>query len=187
MRGDLFKSLFALAVASLLAACVPGPNAATSVEVQAGMNLGVPRGYCLDQAASTISEEGSTLLLGRCRDDSKAIPAILRVSFGPPGSASVLAADPADLAAFFTSAAGRATLSPTGNPRDVRVIKALSQDGDFLLHIASAREGQYWRAISGLKGRLVTISAIGTAQVPLAAEQGRELVQMMLAAQRAAN
>lgn len=189
MSRHLFPPVFVLALASLLAACVPQHfgSGDGAVSVGPGMNLGIPRGYCLDRAASTVAEAGSTFLLGRCRDDSKAIPAILRVSFGPPGSASVLAADPAALAAFFTSEAGRATLAPSGNASHVRVIKALSENEDFLLNIDSKEEGRYWRAISGLKGRLITISAIGTLEVPLPADQGRALVHQMLDAQRAAN
>lgn len=188
-RLSLFPVLLTVAC---LAACTPtlpaipgfGPSV---VDLLPGVSLGIPRGYCLDRQASTIAEEGSTLLLGRCHDSVGAVPAILRVSLGGPGSAGVLAAPPADLAAFFTSAAGRASLAPSGKPGDVRIIKALSQGGDFLLNIASTREGSYWRAISGHSGRLVTVSAIGTAQSPLTPDDSRKLVEATLAAQATTN
>lgn len=184
-----FRALVALLV---LAACTPtlpalpgipgfGPN---EVEVIPGVTLGLPPGYCLDRAASRIADEGSALLLGRCNDNVGAVPAVLRVSLGAPGSASVLAADPADLAAFFTSEAGRTSLSPSGNPGDVHILTALRQGSDFLLQIDSRTEGRYWRAITDHAGRLVTISAIGTRNVPLTPEDSRNLVDQTLAAQQ---
>jgi hypothetical protein len=165
---------------------IPGFGPAV-IDVMPGLRLGVPRGYCLDRAASTIAEEGSTCLLGPFHDEAGAAPAVLRVSFGAAGSASALAADPAALAAFFASEAGRATLSPTGRASDVRILKALTQGPDFLLLIQSTREGEYWRAISGLSGRLLTVSAIGTNKVPLPVDQSRAIVEKTLLAQRAVN
>lgn len=187
-----YLSLFpVLLTVACLAACTPtlpaipgfGPSV---VDLLPGVRLGIPQGYCLDRQASSIAEDGSTLLLGRCHDSVGAVPAILRVSLGSPGSAGVLAAPPADLAAFFTSPAGRASLSPSGRPNDVRILKAMTQGPDFLLNIASDREGNYWRAISGHSGRLITVSAIGTAEAPLSPEDSRKLVEATLAAQSAA-
>lgn len=162
---------------------IPGFGPET-VEVMPGVTLGLPQGYCLDREASSIADEGSALLLGRCHDDVGAVPAVLRVSLGAPGSASVLATAPADLAAYFTSEAGRASLSPSGNPGDIHIVTALSQGPDFLLQIDSTTEGRYWRAITDLTGRLITVSAIGTRNVPLTAQDSRNLVEQTLAAQQ---
>jgi hypothetical protein len=187
-------SLFGpLAVAALVAGCTANLPTLTDlpgfgpsqIDLLPGVALGVPRGYCLNREASKIADEGSALLLGRCNDAVGTVPAVLRISLGAPGSAGVLATTPTDLAAFFTSEAGRASLSPNGRPGDVRVLKALTQGPDFLLHIASPREGSYWRAITAVSGRLVTVSAIGTKEVPLKPEDSRALVDRTLAAQTA--
>ena len=93
----------------------------------------------------------------------------------------------AALAAFFASAQGRATLSRDGRASDVRVIEALSVGDAFLMHLQDRDLGDYWRAVVGIKGRLVTLSATGTPAVPLNPKDGRKVLDAELNAMRLAN
>ena len=60
-------------------------------------------------------------------------------------------------------------------------------EGTLLLHLNDAVAGEYWRAIIGIKGRLVTISASGAEGAPLTADAGRQLVDETVAALIRAN
>ena len=98
-----------------------------------------------------------------------------------------MAAGGETLAAFFTSADGRATLSRSGNPSDVTVNRAVMAGEDFLMLLSDQTVGTYWRAITGLRGRVLTVSAGGTVEVPLTPEASREILDATLAALHAAN
>ena len=50
-----------------------------------------------------------------------------------------------------------------------------------------AQVGTYWRAITGKKGRLITLSATGTPRVPLDPAAGRRVIDQLLAALSRAN
>lgn len=151
------------------------------------IEIGVPPGYCIDGGASSEATDGVVILMGRCTDEVKAIPALLSVSIGQGGSAGVMAAGGPALAAFFSSEQGRATLSRDGTASDIRVIEALSAGDAFLLHLQDRGEGEYWRAVIGIKGRLVTISATGTPELPLPPADGRNVLDAALDAMRKAN
>ena len=179
------------AIAALLVAgCVPqtGIGSSRSAPVLGGaLQIGVPPGYCIDGSASRERGDNAVILMGRCNDAARAIPALVSVSVGQAASGGVLTAGGAALAGFFTSAQGRATLSREGRASDIRVIEALGAGDAFLLRLQDRRLGEYWRAVVGIKGRLVTVSATGTPDLPLTAADSRKVLESVLAALRKAN
>ncbi len=173
-----------------LAACEPStlPLSRPPADLLGGaIALAGPRGYCVDPAS--LREQGDTAvaLLGRCRFALAVDPALLTISIGPAASSGVLAAGGEALTAYFTSADGRAALSRNGRAQDVTVLAALGAGDAYLLRLRDRAVGEYWRAVVGLNGRLVTISANGTQDAPLAPAAGRALLDATLAAMRRAN
>lgn len=164
----------------------PGSSRAAAV-LDGALNVGVPAGYCIDQKASRAGKDAAVVLMGRCSDAGRATPALITVSIGKSGSAGVLTAGGQVLAEYFTSDQGRATLSRDGRASDVRVIQAVGVEGAFLLHLLDRDIGEYWRAVIGVNGRLVTISATGTETVPLGAEDSRKLIDVSVKAMQKAN
>ena len=149
-----------------------------------------PRGYCIDPAASLHDADTAVVLIGRCRTDARSaaqVAAVVTVSVGPGGSAGVMTAGGAALSAFFTSDQGRALLARSGRAADVQVIQARARDDAFVMQVADRSAGVYWRAVTGIGGRLVTVSASGAEGADLAPEAGLPLVESTLAALRAAN
>lgn len=179
-----------LAVAVALASCQVGSGFTSSraAPVLGGaLQVGVPPGYCIDRKASRESRDTAVVLMGRCTDAMKATAALITVSVGPGGSAGVMTAGGPALASYFTSAQGRATLSRSGRARDVKVIAALGSGDAFLLHLQDRNVGEYWRAVIGVKARLVTLSATGTDKVRLDPAEARKILEKALDALRAAN
>ena len=179
----------ALAMVLLLAACVGGGLGGTSSRpvLQGALNIAPPQGYCVDPAALQEDQDRAVVLMGRCNAAASVKPALVSLSIGPAGSAGVMAAGGAELAGFFTSDEGRATLAPSGKARDVKVVEALSSGDAFLMRLQEPGAPSYWRAVMGLRGRLVTLSVQGTPAEPLAAEDGRAVIDRALGAMRRAN
>lgn len=182
--GLALVSAFALAACQMTAAPLsraPAPLLGGAVEV-AG-----PRGYCVDPASTREQGDTAVVLMGRCRFALAVAPALLTMSVGPAASAGVLGAGGQALTAYFTSPEGRAALSRDGRAEDVQVIEALSSGDAYLLHLQDRAVGDYWRAVVGLNGRLVTISANGAQNAPLPPATGRALLNATLTALRRAN
>jgi hypothetical protein len=178
----------------LLAACdiAPGafglPGQATSMTVLDGaMQVAAPSGYCVDKQSARQQADGAVALIGRCSDRSQQPPAVISVTIGAAGSAGVLAGGDAALAEFFRSPGGRAALSRTGSADTVEILEAGNLDTAFALHIAETGVGDYWRAVLGLSGRLVTLSVQGPSGADLDAGVGRQLLGTTIAAMRGAN
>jgi hypothetical protein len=166
----------------------PGTGMARSASVLNGaIEIGVPAGYCIDGEASRAATDGVVILMGRCNDAARAIPALLSVSIGQGGSAGVMTAGGPALAAFFGSEQGRATLSRDGRASDIHVLEALGGEDAFLLRLQDRNIGDYWRAVIAVKGRLVTVSATGTPDLPLKPADGRKVLDAALDAMRRAN
>ncbi|MDO8985060.1 hypothetical protein [Cypionkella sp.] len=179
-----------LAIALALANCQVGSGFTSSraAPVLGGaLQIGVPPSYCIDGKASRESRDTAVILMGRCSDAMKAIPALITVSIGQGGSAGVMTAGGQALAAFFASQQGRATLARSGRAGDVKIIAALSAGDAFLLHLQDRNVGEYWRAVIGVKARLVTLSATGTDEVRLDPVEGRKILEKALDALRTAN
>jgi hypothetical protein len=180
---------FCLSALVALIGCQPvtGGTARAAPVLGGALSIGVPAGYCIDGGASRESGDGAVILMGRCNDAARAIPAVVSVSVGQGGSAGVMTAGGPALAAFFSSVQGRATLSRGGQASDIKVIAALGVGDAFLLHLQDRSQGEYWRAVIGIKGRLVTVSATGTQEVPLSPADGRKVLEASLDAMRRAN
>ena len=173
-----------------LAACVPGlpGSGPTRIALFGGsLIVAAPYGYCINPETATQTGDLAVVLIGRCRDGSQAAAALVTVTVGPPGSAAVLAAGGPELAAFFTSAQGRATLARSGKASDVTISRAVMAGDDFVMLLTDRSAGTYWRAITGLRGRIVTVSAAGTEAVTLTPESGRDVLNATLAALHSAN
>ncbi|OYU41142.1 MAG: hypothetical protein CFE33_03525 [Pseudorhodobacter sp. PARRP1] len=180
----------AFAIVLTLASCQVGGGMTSSraAPVLGGaLQIGVPAGYCIDGKASRESRDSAVFLMGRCSDAMKATPALITVSIGQGGSAGVMTAGGPALAAFFASNQGLAMLSRSGRAGDVKIIAALGSGDAFLLHLQDRNVGEYWRAVIGVKGRLVTVSATGTDDIRLDPAEGRKIVEQTLDALRAAN
>ncbi len=146
-----------------------------------------PRGYCVDPAATRELADAAVALIGRCPGSVEVAPALLTMTVGPAASAGVLAAGGPALTDYFTSTAGRAALSRSGRASDVKVIVAVGAGDAYFLHLQDRRAGEYWRAVVGLSGRLVTLSANGTQGAPLPPPVGRALLDATLIALRRVN
>ena len=173
-----------------LASCQIGSgftSSRTAPVLGGALQVGVPPGYCIDGKASRESRDSAVMLMGRCTDAMTAAPALITVSIGQGGSAGVMTAGGPALATFLSSKQGRATLSRSGRAGDVKVIAALGSGDAFLLHLQDRNVGEYWRAVIGMKARLVTISATGTDDVRLDPAEGRKILEKTLDALRAAN
>ncbi|MBL4927067.1 cation transport ATPase [Fuscibacter oryzae] len=170
-----------------LAACQVAGSARQAPVLGGAVTMGLPAGYCIDRSTSREGADSAVIIMGRCNSDASAVPAIVTATVGRPGSAGVMTASPAELAAFFATTEGRATLSRDGKARDVRLISAVTSGNALLLHLVDRKQGEYWRAFVGARGRLVSISASGTPGIPLAPEAGRQVLDAFVAALATAN
>lgn len=166
-----------------LAACdLPG-TAPRQVRVLNGeITVRAPQFYCVDQQASRTRDDTAVVLIGRCTDNGHVAAALLTVTLGRFASGGVMLAGAERLRQFLGSPSGRKALSRSGRAADVQILQSGVVDGTLLLHLNDKMAGEYWRAIIGIKGRLVTISATGAEDAPLTPEDGRRLVEATVAA-----
>ncbi len=146
-----------------------------------------PQGYCVDKNSARGGGDTAALLIGRCAPGGHVTAALLTVSVGRAGSAGVMTAGVEALRGFMSSADGRRMLARSGRPQDVEVLESGVVDGRLLLHLMDRDAGEYWRAVVGVRGRLVTISALGAEGAPLSPEAGRKLVDQTIDALIRAN
>lgn len=183
-----------LALICLLTACqmepggfaFAGQTRAISV-LDGAMQVVAPSGYCVDKKSARQRADGAVVLMGRCNGGSNLAPAVISITIGKAGSAGVVADGGVALAAFFQTANGRAALSRTGNADSVQILEATKSDGAFAFRIAEMGVGDYWRAIAGMSGRLVTMSVQGPKGSKLDPATGRKLLGASLLAMRNAN
>ena len=170
-----------------LAGCVSA-SATRNVAIMGGaVQLALPEGYCIDRSASREGRDHAVMLMGRCSTTSAPNAALISVTIGPSGSASVLRGGGAELSRLFRSNRGRALLSRSGRAQDLALV-SLSQLGEiFLLRLRERRIGDYWRAITGAHGRLVVVSATGAPGVALSPQAGKALVTQTAGAIHAEN
>jgi hypothetical protein len=178
-----------LALSLVLSACVPAsPSIFTSPRttpvLQGAVNISLPRGYCIDRQAGREDGDTAVIVMGKCRQDNDAAPAILTTAIGPAGSGQVLSGGGAALAAYFTSDAGRGALSRNGRAAAVTIVQAKMVGPAFVMRIRDSAVGQYWRGVESVAGRLVTV----TVDVPDAAQtDGEALLLQALSLMRDAN
>ncbi|QYK41838.1 MAG: cation transport ATPase [Paracoccaceae bacterium] len=179
----------------IVAACVPagGPRVVNfGSATLPGFAVAAPHGFCAAEDSRSRIGANDFVAFTRC-PGATGSPVLLTATVGIPGSGSV-APDPAGLAAFFTSQAGRRMLSRAGRADSVTVHEVIATDGATLLHLTdrarapgTALGGEGWRAVAAIDGRLVTLTVSGTVAAPLAAPVGRRLIDGFLRATRAAN
>ena len=156
----------------------PGPK---QVTVLGGtLQINAPAGYCIDAAASRELGGGAVVLIGRCTPAGLVAAALVTVTIGKPASGGVMLAGPQVLAGFLASEKGRRALSRDGVADHVLVVQSQTKGDALLLHLIDLAAGEYWRAITAIGGRLITISASGAAGVPLTPAEGKDLVQATL-------
>lgn len=143
-----------------------------------------PTGYCPDPATLKQTDGAATVLLGRCTDQAEAPPAVITVTFGRGGSAAAMAAGGQEMAAFFASDAGRKSLSRRGRASDVSITSARSVGDLFLFRVSDRAEGVYWRGMTAMAGRTISIKVSGPA---LDEAASRKLVEDTAKALRRAN
>lgn len=187
--GVVRVRVLGVAVVMALAGCVvPQGGGIRSVALLDGAVVAAaPAGYCIAPGAGQRQADSAVVIMGRCSATGTAEPAVLTLTVGQAGSAGAMAGGGAALAAYFQSADGRAALSRSGRAGDVDVLTAREGDGAFLLQVRDRAAGDYWRALAGLRGRLVTVSAAGPEGQALSEADGRALVQAAVAALRRAN
>lgn len=187
VRGTFGNRAIA-AVAVLLAGCVETGGGLRSVALLDGaLVAAAPAGYCLAPRTGQRSGDSAVVIMGRCSADGATVPAVLTLSIGQAGSAGVLAGGGTALAAYFTSAEGRAALSRSGRASEVEVLSARDVQGAFVMQLRDRQAGESWRGVDGLRGRLVTVSVAGPDGEALEDGQGRALVLAAFAALRRAN
>lgn len=183
-----------LSLILLLGACqmeagafIPPQQTRAVAVLDGAMQVAAPSGYCVDKQSARPQDDGAVVLMGRCNGSSSLAAAVISVTIGAAGSAGVLADGGTALATYFQTEAGRSALSSTGSAASVKVAQASNEDGVFTMRIAEAARGDYWRAIVGISGRLVTLSVQGPIDQPLDATAGRRLMTVSVVAMRKAN
>jgi hypothetical protein len=186
--GFLRRIVAMASIVALSACALPSVTAPREVTVLGGeIRVKAPRFYCIDQESARASNDSAVVLIGRCTVQGHVSAALVTVTVGPFASAGVMLAGAETLRSYLRSPAGRKALSRSGKAGDVAVLGSGVVDGALLLHIDDRMAGSYWRAILGVKGRLVTVSASGAEDAPLTSEQGRALVDQTVAALIKAN
>ena len=177
-----------LLLALLLAACDVGAPAARQVAVLGGeIHVRAPQFYCVDTQTARSAADTAVVLIGRCTNGGHVAAALVTVTIGRFASGGVMLAGTEALRGFMSSPAGRRALSRSGRAQDVQVLESGVVKDRLLLHLNDREAGEYWRAVIGIKGRLVTISASGAEGAPLTSEAGRALVDATVDALIAAN
>lgn len=174
-----------------LAACQPvaglstlGGPAPTITVLDGQFVVRGPSQFCPD--ASTLKETGdaAAVLLGRCTQEADAPAAVLSVTVGAANSGSVMLAGGAELSGLFTSQAGRAMLSARGRAADIEVLRALEWNGALFLLLSDRGRPAYWRGVTDVSGRLVSVALRGE---DLSTEQAFELVETAVKSVKRAN
>lgn len=181
-----------LVLTLLLGGCVAGgagsPSGSSSASILGGsIVVAAPRGYCIDTAASQTAGESAVMFIGRCSDSADVPAAAITATIGETGSASVMAAGTDGLARYFASAEGRAALSRDGRAETVAVQEVLAGEGVVILHLNDAAIGEYWRAVLGIRGRLVTLAVTPPEGRPLTVPEGKLLLDRTIIALQRAN
>ena len=177
-----------LATALTLAGCDVGAPAARQVAVLGGeIQVRAPQSYCVDIPSARSAADAAVVLIGRCTQGGNVAAALVTVTIGRTASGAVMLAGTEALRAFMSSPAGRRALSRSGRAEDVEVLESGGVQDRLLLRLNDRLAGDYWRAVVGIKGRLVTISASGAEGAPLTADAGRRLVDATVEALIAAN
>lgn len=176
-----------------------GHGPVTAIRVaQNSVTVAGPAGYCIDKSGSRDRATGSFVLLGSCatlngEPEGPDTPAVLTALVSPEDD-QPQAPTAAQLERFFRSDAGRAALSHDNEASKVTLLD-IRRDGDVLfLKVRDRSAGRpadlrdtSWRAVMGMKGRLVALSVHSHDALPMGEDQMHRTLTRFLAAMRAAN
>lgn len=174
---------------SIARAVIPAP---TKMQVAKGaVTIAGPNGYCVDTETSRDTDEGAFVLMGSCASISQSFfglkpkkPAVLTAAVAPghQDKAEFVASFPAT-AKFLGSKAGRAALSRTGKANTVRILQITSMDDVMFIHATDSAAEQtrevdpeYWRALTTVNGKIVTLTVLGVQGMPLESDAKRTLL-----------
>lgn len=163
-----------------LAACEGGfgvsRNAPERISLPDGLVVAGAEGWCVDVGSSSFAGDTAVVVLGSCAAIAKNaraprpnVPGVLTVSVegagfqAPPGEA---------LEAFFGTEDGLSVLAHDGNGEHVRLLESRREGENLFLHAedSSALPGaahDYWRALFGLNGRLISVTLLGISGRPI--------------------
>ncbi len=183
-----------VAACLILSACVTagGGRSTAPPAVPGGVALAAPAGFCLVESTRQIRDGADLAGFRRCPGTaSTGTDTILTVVIGGADSALGLPVDGPEMAAYFSSDAGRRALSRRGDARSVTVHEIRRSENALLLRVTDRSQPgavNSWRAVTGLRGRLVTLSLRNPAEGPaLAPAEGEALIRRFLASMRGAN
>ena len=186
MPAMMSRILVCLLMLALAACDLPGTTPQVTV-LGGEITVRAPQFYCVSEGSSRSSADTAVVVIGRCAENGLVSAALVTVTIGRFASGGVMLAGAEKLRDFLRSAAGRKAMSRSGRAGDVAVLQSGVVDGTLMLHLNDRMAGDYWRAIIGLKGRLVTISASGAEGAPLTPADGQRLVEETVAALIRAN
>ncbi len=187
IRRHTILAALTLVVTGLSGCDVAAPGSRQVSVLDGEIQVRAPLFYCVDPQSARSTADTAVVLIGRCNAEGHVAAALVTVTIGRFASAGVMLASAESLRAFMSSPAGRNALSRSGRGQDVVVLESGVVDERLMLHLNDRIAGEYWRAIIGVKGRLVTVSASGAEGAPLPPEEGRKLVEQTVEAVRAAN
>tara|TARA_R110002110_G_scaffold114251_11_gene283379 strand:- start:2119 stop:2721 length:603 start_codon:yes stop_codon:yes gene_type:complete len=187
-RRWLWPGLMGVVVAGCVA---PGVNGAKTASA-GGVSIAGPPGFCvLDQSRVWLDEAEFAALLPCESGLSFAAPqAMLTVTVDAKGSATDIDLTREALAAYFNGPEGRAALSRAGKAKTVNVQEVRETSGAVVVRMtdSSARwPGLGWRAVTAVRGRLVTLTVRGNGTKDLTLATGRRLINRFVAAMAGAN
>ncbi|WP_417258304.1 hypothetical protein [Celeribacter sp.] len=151
---------------------------------QSGITLRPPKGYCVDTKSLRDTSDSGFALMANCKalkgrrisPDDPAI-AVLTASISAPVSGDA-AVDPKILAEFFATDTGRAALARSGDASKVTVLDSFAQADAYYLHALDRSPNpignlspEYWRTITMIKGRIVTLTVTPFTAYPLTTAQ----------------
>lgn len=172
----------------MLACCdLPGVSRRQVTIMDGEVTVRAPDFYCVDRESSRSGDDTAVVLIGRCAAKGRAAAALVTVTVGQSASGGVMASGPEPLRQFLVTPAGRKAMARSGRAEDLEVLQSDVVDDVLFAQVNDALAGEYWRAVISLKGRLVTVSALGPEGVPLGPEEGRHLVEETVAALIEAN
>lgn len=171
-------------------------KAPDQISLPDGLVVAGAQGWCVDLKSSQSRQTTSVVVFGSCAAIAgnadaprPSVPGVMTVAVEAVG----LQAPPADaLEAFFATDDGLAVLARDGSAESVRLLES-KRDGEMLyLHAEddSALPGassDYWRALFGLNGRLVSVTLLGIAGRPISSAEGLDALQSQIEQLIAAN
>jgi hypothetical protein len=146
-----------------------------------------PTGFCIDPASSSHKPSKAFVVFGNCAaiagDEELPQPFISAIA-----TASVLPASrnspsisqsSVALADFFTSEAGKATLSASGDASSVKILDSFARNGAFFIHARDmavpalpGTTNTYWRGYFDVKNSVVALSVLGLKDAPVSSADG---------------